>query len=243
MLGEGQQQPVSAFSCQQTSGEAHPSVHVRVGGQPGNAEPEPGRNSRLHPPSPSPQLHRRRLHSWLATAAVLTTLLCSSCHTMLVDQPDSAATTRGPSYTVHRVVDGDTVELSPVDRDSDEITVRVLGIDTPETKRPGEPVECWGPEATQYAKAALLKRTVTVQRDRSQDDQDRYGRSLRYLVLPDGTDYSIAAARAGTARAYTYRRPVAKAHRIRQAETEARTAGRGLWGPPCHSRQAPPAQP
>jgi micrococcal nuclease len=60
--------------------------------------------------------------------------------------------------------------------------------------------------------------------------------SLAYLVLADGWDYSVEAARAGTARSYVYDdRPVSRYDAIEAAEAEARSALRGLWGPPCNA--------
>lgn len=63
---------------------------------------------------------------------------------------------------------------------------------------------------------------------------DRYGRTLAYLVKSDGWNYSVEAARAGTAHAYIYDdKPVTEYPEIVAAEQEARNAQRGLWGPPC----------
>jgi micrococcal nuclease len=71
--------------------------------------------------------------------------------------------------------------------------------------------------------------------DPTQDRTDRYGRTLAYLVKADGWNYSVEAARAGTAHAYIYDgSPVQKYGEIAAAEQEARSAGRGLWGPPCN---------
>jgi micrococcal nuclease len=129
--------------------------------------------------------------------------------------------------TVTKVVDGDTVDLS------DGRRVRLLGIDTPETVDPEKPVECWGPEATEFARNMLLNRPVTATGDPTQDAVDRYGRTLAYLALDDGRDYSTIAAGAGMARAYTYDRPVQRAPQIEAAEQQARAAGLGLWGAGC----------
>lgn len=137
---------------------------------------------------------------------------------------DLAASQR---LTVTNVVDGDTVDLSDGQR------VRLLGIDTPETVEPGKPVECWGPEATAFARSMLLNKPVTATGDPTQDAVDRYGRTLAYLTLDDGRDYSTIAAGAGMARAYTYIRPVQRAPQIEAAEQQARAAGLGLWGAGC----------
>ena len=73
--------------------------------------------------------------------------------------------------TVLRVVDGDTVDV--VDDARGRLRVRVLGIDTPETKGTEE---CWGRQATEFATATLMNRRVAVLGDASQDARDRYGR-------------------------------------------------------------------
>ncbi len=124
-------------------------------------------------------------------------------------------------------MDGDTIALVGGDR------IRILGIDSPETHRPGTPVQCGGPEATKFAKGMLFGQTVTVVADPSQADRDRYGRLLRYIRLADGRDYSVEAARAGMARNYVYHdRPVREQDEIAAAEAQARAARRGLWGCP-----------
>ena len=85
------------------------------------------------------------------------------------------------SATVVRVVDGDTIV---VDRGRGEEKLRYIGIDTPETVKPGSPVEWMGPEASAANKALVAGRHVTMEKDVSETDQ--YGRLLRYVWL-DGT--------------------------------------------------------
>jgi micrococcal nuclease len=81
----------------------------------------------------------------------------------------------------------------------------------------------------------MLDQRVALVTDPTQDRTDRYGRTLAYLVRADGWDYSVEAARAGTAKSYVYGGvPVSRYGAIEAAETEARDAGRGLWGPPCN---------
>jgi micrococcal nuclease len=95
-------------------------------------------------------------------------------------------------------------------------------------------VGCWGPEATEFAKSTMLDQRVALVTDLTQDRTDRFGRTLAYLVRADGWDYSVEAARAGAAHSYVYGGvPVSRYGSIEAAETEARDAGRGLWGPPC----------
>ncbi|MGV0792404.1 thermonuclease family protein [Mycolicibacterium sp. XJ1819] len=136
---------------------------------------------------------------------------------------------------VLRVVDGDTIDIR--DDNRGRLRVRILGIDTPETSKPGYTVGCWGPEATQFATENMLGQRVALQPDPTQDRTDRYGRTLAYLVRADGWDYSVEAARAGTAKSYVYGgKPVTRYAQIVQAEQEAKDAGRGLWGPPCNGQ-------
>ncbi|SEM13208.1 thermonuclease family protein [Rhodococcus maanshanensis] len=135
------------------------------------------------------------------------------------------------AMTVEYVYDGDTVRA----RDGEgELTVRVLGIDTPETVKAGYTVGCWGPESTAYARAALDGVAVRVSTDPQADSVDDYGRTLAYLTLPDGSDYGTGAVRAGMAKAYPYGRSTGRlTEDIARAEGEARAAGAGLWGPSC----------
>lgn len=136
---------------------------------------------------------------------------------------------------VSRVIDGDTVVVA--DAEGRKLTVRIIGIDTPETKHPSKGVECWGPEATQFARDTLNGQQVSVVADPTQDGTDRYGRILAYLVKPDGSNYSVEAARAGAARAYVYDDPPLASAEIAAAQRDAQAADRGLWGTPCWGRR------
>lgn len=143
----------------------------------------------------------------------------------------------GSNATVLKVVDGDTVDvLSDV---RGRLRIRVIGLDTPETTKPGYAPACWGQQATEFATTTLLGQRVAVIPDPSQDVHDRYGRTLAYLETATG-DYSVQAAAAGAGLAYVYgNRPPQRADAIRAAERAAREAGRGLWGAPCFGRVDP----
>jgi endonuclease YncB( thermonuclease family) len=152
---------------------------------------------------------------------------------LAIGAPPVAAEPGTATALVLKVVDGDTIDIR--DDVRGRLRVRVLGIDSPETQKPGEPVECWGPEATAFAKSTMLGQRVALVTDPTQDRTDRYGRTLAYLVRADGWDYSVEAARAGAARSYVYGgTPVSRHDAIAAAEAEARSALRGLWGPPCN---------
>jgi micrococcal nuclease len=165
---------------------------------------------------------------WIALTALAVAL------TLLIAPVDvSSADPVAATAVVLKVVDGDTIDVR--DEVRGRLRIRVLGIDTPETKKPGYTVGCFGPEATAFAKVNLLDQRVAVQTDPTQDSTDRYGRTLAYLVRPDGWDYSVEVVRAGFALAYIYNDdPVERYPAIAAAQQEAENAGRGLWGAPCY---------
>jgi micrococcal nuclease len=92
--------------------------------------------------------------------------------------PDGSAGPR-EGARVLRVVDGDTVRVR-LDGGGRE-TVRLIGIDTPETVKPGAPVERCGPEASRFAKRLLTGRRVRL--EPGVEERDRYGRLLAYVFL------------------------------------------------------------
>ena len=78
-----------------------------------------------------------------------------------------------------KVIDGDTVDI---DIDGHTERVRLIGVNTPETKHPTKPIECFGPEASAYM-TQLLPKGTTVRIERDVEARDRYGRMLLYLYL------------------------------------------------------------
>ena len=124
--------------------------------------------------------------------AMIATLAVSACSWVAL--PTGHADPVTTTALVLKVVDGDTVDI--VDDVRGRLRIRLLGIDTPETKKPGFTVGCGGPEATEFAKSTLVGQRVAFITDPSQDQRDRYGRTLAYLEKADGWDYSVEAARA-----------------------------------------------
>ena len=126
-------------------------------------------------------------------------------------------------------VDGDTLRVAAGGR---SFSVRLLGIDTPETHRPGTPVECGGREAA-AAMAALAPAgaSVLLEPDPGQDRVDRYGRMLAYVRLADGRLAEDEQLRAGWAGVYVFGgRPVSRFAEFRRLSAAARSAGRGVFG-------------
>jgi len=131
-------------------------------------------------------------------------------------------------YLVTGIVDGDTIKVqNRADRDIE--TVRIIGIDTPETVDPRKPVQCFGKEATQKMTLLLQGRFVKLAEDRVGDTVGTYGRLIRYVHSGD-TDIGLKMIQDGYAYAYTkYPFENAKMEEYKAAENEARLAKRGLW--------------
>jgi micrococcal nuclease len=135
--------------------------------------------------------------------------------------------TAGTTYraTVVDTVDGDTIVVQFHDGTRD--TVRLLGVDTPETHHPSEPVECFGPEASAHTRARLLGATVSVERDA--EARDKYGRFLGYVYV-DGARYNDELLREGYAHFLVIPPNGAYARAMLAAELDAQRRERGLWG-------------
>ncbi len=137
--------------------------------------------------------------------------------------------TRG-SALVARVVDGDTIVLR-MDETDREVTVRLLGVDTPETRRPATPVQCWGPEAADWMKTHALGKRVETLTDSVADDVDTYGRLLRVVTVEEeAVSLSEQLVQQGMGFAYP-QYPFSQNARFVDAERAARDAELGLWNP------------
>ena len=128
-------------------------------------------------------------------------------------------------WTVVRVVDGDTIDVARGGGDTD--TIRLLGINTPETHHPTKPVECFGPEAAAFTEEHLTGRSVQLEDDIER--RDRYGRRLAYVVV-DGERFNDELLRRGYARLLVIEPNHAHARTMLSEELDAKRAGRGLWG-------------
>jgi len=139
---------------------------------------------------------------------------------------------RAKVYTarVVAVTDGDTIKVRLAGRRA-VTKVRIIGIDTPETKRPGVRVECGGPEASANMKRIAPKGSrVFLRTDPTQDTRDRYGRLLAY-VGRNGRDLGRTQIAAGLAKRYVYGgKPFQRATAYKRSQTKAGAAGKGVWG-------------
>jgi len=133
---------------------------------------------------------------------------------------------------VTSVVDGDTIRVTI---DGQSFTLRYIGIDTPETKDPNDPVECFGAEATAANTALVEGQTVLLEKDVS--ETDRYGRLLRYVWLGE-TLVNEELVAQGFAVSSTFPPDVKYQERFTVAERQARDSDLGLW-PACGGADTP----
>jgi micrococcal nuclease len=149
-----------------------------------------------------------------------------------IEKDAAAQTSEAPSeqnkiyIPVVKVVDGDTLSVR---LGGEIVTVRMIGIDTPETVDPRKPVECFGKEASDYAKMLLDGRMVHIEQDPTQGELDKYGRLLAYVYLENDLLVNHALIENGYAHEYTYNIPYRYQKEFQTAEEEARAAKRGLW--------------
>lgn len=129
-------------------------------------------------------------------------------------------------YEVLQVYDGDTIL---VDMNGTKEEIRFIGVDTPETRDPRKPVQCFGKTASAYTNELIGQNRVRLEADPLNTNRDRYNRLLRYVYLPDGTLVNLKIVQDGYGFAYTFF-PVEKAQQFEDAEKAAREANRGLWG-------------
>lgn len=126
-------------------------------------------------------VHKRALRN-LVGAGLLLLVSCGNSTT--TNSPQTSGLTAqsdqsGFVVTILKVVDGDTVDI---DINGHTERIRLIGVNTPETKHPTKPIECFGPEASAYL-TQLLPKSTTVRIERDVEARDRYGRMLLYLYL------------------------------------------------------------
>ncbi len=110
-------------------------------------------------------------------------------------EPTQPKASKGQWRTVTRVVDGDTIILNGKER------VRLIGVDTPETVHPRRPVQYFGKEASAFTKRMIEGKKVRLEYDQTR--KDRYGRTLAYVYLEDGTHLNAEIVKQGYGHAYT----------------------------------------
>jgi micrococcal nuclease len=164
------------------------------------------------------------MHRMLLCIAVLATA-CRSGST-----PASISSTVAPALAINAtmisVVDGDTIDVNINGRRE---RVRLIGIDTPETKKPNTAVQCYGPEATKFTKS-LLPSDMPLHLERDVVGRDDYGRVLAYVyVAGDGEFVNMTIIGKGYARPLTIPPNSAHANEFIEAARIAQAGNIGLW--------------
>lgn len=129
-------------------------------------------------------------------------------------------------YKVTKVTDGDTLHIN---LDGVDETVRLIGINTPETVDPRRPVQCFGKEASTRMKEIAGGKIVRLEYDDTQDARDTYGRILAYVYLEDGQMLNRKMVAEGYAYEYTYLTPYKYQKEFKGLQNLARTSEYGLW--------------
>jgi micrococcal nuclease len=160
---------------------------------------------------------RQLLFPWVVAAALVVALIATRGGGDGKPHFDGAPTAR-----VQRVVDGDTVRL--VGRGP----VRLIGVNTPEVY--GH-VQCFGPEASAFAKH-VLRRGAEVRYRIGTEAHDRYGRLLAYVWLPDGRLFNKMLVDGGYAEPLTIHPNDQLAPTFRAAAAHARRVHAGMWARP-----------
>jgi len=130
---------------------------------------------------------------------------------------------------VLKVIDGDTISVL---LNGKKQTIRIIGINTPETVDPRRTVECFGAEASNKAKEYFkdMGYKVWLKEDPSQGDKDKYQRLLRYVFTDNGaTDYGLMMISEGFAYEYTYNTPYKYQTEYKNAQQDAENKKLGLW--------------
>jgi micrococcal nuclease len=132
------------------------------------------------------------------------------------------------TFNVVKAVDGDTIDINVPDGRYEHTRIRLLGVDTPETKKPDTPVMYFGPEASNFTKEKTLGKKITVIMDARSNPRDKYGRLLAHIQLDDGSILNEELISNGFAYADT-RFPQSFNKEYAQLEKQAIKSKTGLW--------------
>jgi len=134
----------------------------------------------------------------------------------------------GKTFTVVKVVDGDTIDIDVPDGKYRHTRIRLWGIDTPETKKPATPVMYFGPEATEFTKKLALGKQVAIYLDKGNRTRGKYGRLLAYVQLPDKRFLNEVLVAEGFAYAdLRFRHSLY--YKYQNLQASARRQKKGLW--------------
>jgi micrococcal nuclease len=165
-------------------------------------------------------MHSALRHLIAALSLALCAAVCGCSPSAGERRPES-----GPVRVV-RVVDGDTIRVA---MPSGEEAVRYIGVDTPESVKPGSPVECFAKRASAFNERLVAGERVRLVRD--VEERDRYGRLLAYVYRArDDLFVNAELVRRGYATVATFPPNVRHVALFRRLADRARMSDRGLWG-------------
>ena len=170
------------------------------------------------------KLTQRQRRVLVSAVLTIVALLIGATYTQ-TDLKQAVVANQPGLYEVLEVSDGDTII---VDMNGTSESIRLIGVDTPETHHPAKPVQCFGHAATEFTTHQLDGHLVRLEADPLNSNRDRYGRLLRYVYLDDDTLLNLAIIQAGYGFAYTSF-PVSKKAEFVAAEQSARDRQAGLW--------------
>jgi endonuclease YncB( thermonuclease family) len=168
---------------------------------------------------------RRTIYPFIALAVAIFAALAAHYGWFQTVQKQAAQSQPG-LYAIDHFVDGDTIAVKMEGKTE---TIRMIGVDTPETHKPNTPVQCYGPAAAAYTKNIIGNNQVRLESDPKSTNRDRYNRLLRYVYLPDGRLVEAELIKNGYGFAYT-QFPFTKANDFEQDQAQAHAANKGLWG-------------
>ncbi len=142
-------------------------------------------------------------------------------------QPDDFEKYHDKTFNVVKIIDGDTFDINVPDGDYDYTRIRLLGVDTPETKNPKLGVMYFGPEASEFTRKLTFEKPVQVYLDKKRT-RGYYGRLLAYVRLADGRVLNEVLLNEGFAYAdLRFRHHFY--NKYPQLEASARSQTKGLW--------------
>lgn len=166
---------------------------------------------------------KRRLRKLLTSLFIL--LLMTIVYYTQPKQTDNAGPQVLGTYRVIAYADGDTIT---VDMAGIPERIRMVGVDTPETKKPDAPAQCYANEAARFTSQNLTGASVRLEADAKTDNRDRYDRLLRYVYLPDNTLLNKRLIQEGYGFAYV-QFPFTKKEEFKAAQEIAKWTKKGLW--------------
>lgn len=142
-------------------------------------------------------------------------------------------------YLVTDVIDGDTIKVRI---DEKRITIRLLGVNTPEVLDPRKSAECYGKESSAETKKLLSGREVRISLNPNYEHVDKYDRLLAYIWLKNDLNGNSRATtseifindyliKEGFGREYTFNKnkPYQYQKLFSSDESEAQRLDKGLW--------------